>query len=128
MLSTSHNRAYQDFLTLLTACSNILCHSAVPANQAQIQQEFRQLIQWFQENIVNLDSQELNREIAPRWQSIQTEIKREFKLLKTDLVFLAAARQQSTQSERIKQIQQRISRLSGYCRGMMGQEPESKLK
>ena len=118
MLSRSHNRAYQDFLTLLTNFQNFLLDLANSEDVALIKSEFGQLEMWFQQNIANLDTSELEAEIIPRWQSIQTEIRREFKLLTTDILFLVSARQNTTKMQRIEAIQQRLSKLSSYCRVM----------
>jgi hypothetical protein len=87
MLSTSHNRAYQDFITLLTEFKNFLLNSATQVEQDQIKQQFQSLQSCFNQNIAGLNSQNLESELIPRWLSVQTEIKREFKLL-TDVTQL----------------------------------------
>lgn len=115
MLSTSHNRAYQDFLTLLTGFKNFLADSEFQVSQSQVKQKFQHLQQCFEQNIVELDSKNIEPDIVPRWQSVQTEIKREFKLLTTDILFFASARQNTTQTKRLKSIGDRIDKLIGYC-------------
>ncbi|WP_019507595.1 heterocyst frequency control protein PatD [Pleurocapsa sp. PCC 7319] len=119
MLSPSHNRAYQDFLILLTNFKSFLGNPEEKKANSQIQQKFQELQHWFDKNVTDLDEQELEKAIASRWQSVQTEIKREFKLLTTDILFLKSARQQSTQTKRIQSISDRVTKLIGYCQVML---------
>lgn len=119
MLPASHNRAYQDFLTLLTEFEKSLTDPKKKVDNLQIQQGFQHLEQWFTQNIASLDQEELEQVIASRWQSVQTEIKREFKLLTTDILFLASARQNATRIKRIGNISDRLNKLLGYVRIMV---------
>ncbi|MGD1921858.1 MAG: heterocyst frequency control protein PatD [Pleurocapsa sp.] len=119
MLSTLHNRAYQDFLTLLTDFHNFMLNSQKQTNLLIIKQEFKKLEQWFKQNINSLDDEGIDTAYIPRWQSVQREVNREFKLLTTDILFLASARQDATRIKRLKSISDRLSKLSSYCRGML---------
>lgn len=119
MLPRSHNRAYQDFSTLLRNFKGYLSNSEVEVSNSQIQQKFQELKLWFDQNITYLNEQELEQAIASRWQSVQTEIKREFKLLTTDILFLKSARQKPTQIKRIQSISDRVTKLIGYCQVML---------
>ena len=119
MLPPSHNRAYQDFLILLTNFKSFLGNSEEEVANSQIQQKFQELHQWFDKNVSDLDEQELEEAIASRWQSVQTEIKREFKLLTTDVLFLKSARQKYTQTKRVQSISDRVTKLIGYCQVML---------
>ncbi|MDJ0572106.1 MAG: heterocyst frequency control protein PatD [Pleurocapsa sp. MO_192.B19] len=119
MLNASYDRAYQDFLTLLTDFKSFLINPEVEVTNSHIQQQFQKLAQWFDNNIVCLDQQELEQDIVARWQSVQTEIKREFKLLTTDILFLASARQNVTRTKRLQSISDRTTKLIGYCQIML---------
>ena len=119
MLSASHNRAYQDFLTLLTEFKSSLIDSEVETTSFQVKQKFEELQQWFEKNIASLDEQEIEQGIIASWQSVHTEIKREFKLLTTDILFLASARQSQTQTKRLQSISARTTKLIGYCQIML---------
>ena len=119
MLPPLHNRAYQDFLTLLTEFESILVAQTKKNEQSQIRLKFQDLVKWFKQNISDLSQEDLELAIAPRWQSLQTEIKREFNLLSTDMLFLSAARQKATQVQRIKSISDRLAKLIGYCQIML---------
>ena len=122
MLSSSHNRAYQDFLTLLTNFRNFVDGWNNSDRQSKVSSEFEGLERWFQENIVQIDSSDIELSIVAHWQSVQTEIKREFKLLATDILFFASARQNATQKKRQKSIKDRITKLIGYCQILLKEE------
>ena len=111
----SHNRAYQDLLTLLTEFASYLITDEPTHSQPQINRKFQDLSLWFERNIANLSKEDLELAIAPRWQAVQTEIKREFKLLSTDILFLATAHRNDTQRKRLKSINNRLTKLIGYC-------------
>jgi hypothetical protein len=119
MLAASHNRAYQDFLTLLTTFRQNLSAQEQKSNQSYVTQEFQSVSAWFEQNLVPLNAQDLEPGNAPRWQAVQTEILREFKLLSTDVLFLAAARQQTTQQTRLQSIDGRLTKLISYCQIMI---------
>ena len=115
MLSSSHNRAYQDFSTLLTEFRSFLVAEGEKASLERVKQEWEQLKLCFEQQIASIDVGEISEEIALRWQSVQTEIRREFKLLSTDILFLSSARQITTQNKRVKSIGDRLTKLIGYC-------------
>ena len=115
MLSSSLNRAYQEFSTLLTKFHSFLTVETEPASPERVKQEWEQLKLYFEQQIANIDVGEISQAIASRWQSVQTEIKREFKLLSTDVLFLGSARQITTQNKRVKSISDRLSKLISYC-------------
>ena len=119
MLPASHYRAYQDFLTLLTEFTQVIVIEKQKLNLALLKTEFEQLSRWFQAHIVSLGDRQIDPVHISRWQSVQTEILREFKLLSTDMLFLASARQDSTQQKRIKSIKNRLSKLTDYCKIML---------
>ena len=119
MLPASHNRAYQDFLTLLTEFNDWLIITEDQQMQASVNRRFQEISSWFKEHIAELDSHNLSVGISSRWQSVQTEIKREFQLLSVAISFLSAARQKNKQSKRIEDVKQHIAKLIGYCQIML---------
>ncbi len=106
-------------MTLLGNFEGLLPNQNREFVQLKVKAEFHQLTQWFNQNIANLSSEDLAPAIAPRWQSVQTEIKREFKLLTTDMLFLASARSNPSQTKRFKSISDRLNKLTGYCQIML---------
>lgn len=124
MLPTSHYRAYQDFLTLLTEFNCFLVNSEENIAQIQIRQRFDNLQRWFAENITALNSQDLELSISSRWQSVQTEIKRDFKLLSTSVLFLASARKNATRNQKLKNVKDYTTKLINYCQIMIVKDEE----
>lgn len=120
MSSKSHYRAYQEFLALLLKFKNNCDSADAASNATALQQEFNSsLQQWFQNNIISFNAGELNEAIAARWQSLQTEIKREFRLLSTDIIFLASARQIVTKESRLKSVRDRTASLISYAQAIL---------
>ena len=119
MLPATHDRAYQDFLILLTEFARLMLASKKQMNKALMLQRLDLLKTYFEANIAPLDNRSLEPAIASRWQSVQTEIVREYKLLSTDMLFLSSAKQQITQTKRIKSINNRLAKLIGYCQIML---------
>ena len=108
MLSLAHKKAYQEFLTLLNHWQNS------GGNQDKVNEmtkQFSDLQQWFQQEIMTLTDQELDTTVISLWRSLQTEIQREFRLLSTNILFLASSRQASTREKRLKIIGDRINEI-----------------
>jgi hypothetical protein len=118
MLPTSHNRAYQEFLTLLQEFQRG-CIPSQQTNVAALQQNFQTVRQYFEQQIISLTSDNLDEAITPRWQSLQTELKRELRLLTTDMLFLNSSRQPETKQARLKAISDRLAKICGYCQAML---------
>jgi hypothetical protein len=92
----------------------------VSANKLSVQelrQRIRILQQFFQEQIVPLDSDEWHE------RSYRTEISKQLRLLDIDILFLQGAKQQSTVETRLKGISDRISILTGYCQAVLDGKP-----
>ena len=122
MLSPLHKKAYQEFLTWLNPWQNLL------ANHDKVQemtQQFPDLQQWFQQEIMTLTDEELDTTVVSLWRSLHTEIQREFRLLSTDMLFLASSRQASTTESRLKLIGDRITRLIAYCQKILSLAEEN---
>lgn len=115
MSPRSHNRAYQDLISLLTKFTSYLIVQEASQPLPQVKQKFQDLSEWFERNIASLSKEDIDLAIAPRWQAVQTEINREFKLLSTDILFLASARQNNTRTKRLQSITNRLTKLIGYC-------------
>ncbi len=82
-------------------------------------QRFQTAKQVYQSEIINLNSDGLEPAIASRWQSIQTELNRTFRLLQTDIIFLQAARQSATTEQRRANCQQHLDRLLAGCEAIL---------
>jgi hypothetical protein len=119
MLQASHKKAYQELLTLLRNFEKSIFVEDIAAFINIVPKEFQKLQQFFQEQILSLTSEVLDRDISPRWQSWQTEMQREFRLLNTDILFLGSSRQLSTQEVRLKSIRDRFLKLIAYTEAIL---------
>jgi hypothetical protein len=81
----------------------------------QFNQDFTEVQILIENEILNLESSQLNDKISPQWQSIQTEIYRGYRLLMTDILFLKTARKPDMIDTRLNTIQQRLNQLISYC-------------
>jgi hypothetical protein len=71
-----------------------------------------------------LDWEQLDPQQVARVQSYQTEINRQFRLLGMDLMFLRAARQSATETQRRQQVSDRIDSLMQYCEALIERREE----
>lgn len=113
MLPTLHCQHYEEWLQTLERLKNRV------ERGVNLSEEFTGVQQLYQEKIVTLSHEGIDLAIAPRYQSLQTEIHRTLRLLQTDFLFLNAARQSATVRERQRSCLQQIERLIGYCRAIL---------
>jgi hypothetical protein len=118
MLHASHSQAYQELLTLLHELQNSNALKETTGDINSCQKEFQKLQKFFQEEILSLTSEELDEAIASRWQSLQTEMQREFRLLSTDILFLESSRQPGTREARLKSVGDRLTKLISFCQAI----------
>jgi uncharacterized coiled-coil DUF342 family protein len=116
MLPTSHSQAYHNLLNKILTLQSLL--NQLPLNPDQIEESLQQLEQVFQEQVIALTPEELELGIVSRWQSVQTEIHRTFRLLRTDVLLWRAGKQATTKTQRLKVIGNRLEQLIDYCRIM----------
>jgi head-tail adaptor len=114
MLSIIHKKACQNFLDLLVQLENDFQQQF-----AQSESIWAELSELFQQQIISLTDEDLEEKVASGWISWQTEIQREFRLLKSDRLFWLSARQTSTKEARAKIILERLQKLIGYCQIML---------
>lgn len=110
----SHSQAYQEFLISLEKLKNEFLIDIEDIDISSLKTEFQKVKLFFQQNIASLEIENSNEAIAMRWQSLQTELYREFRLLDTDLLFLASSRQADTRLQRARSLLGRIERITKY--------------
>ncbi len=116
MLSAPHQKAYQEFMFLLTKFKDNFKDDEREVSLNTIKERFRTIQLWFEEKIAHLSTENLAEvAIAPRWQAIQRELIREFRLLSTDIIFLASSRKAATKEARLRTIDTRIAKLINFC-------------
>ena len=76
---------------------------------------FTQVQELFTTFMASFQDMELNTTVAPRWQSLQTEMHKQMRLLGIDVMFLQASRPGNMAQQRQKQIVDRLKILIDYC-------------
>lgn len=119
MLPSLHQKAYRELIQVLMQLQQNLADLGVPITSLEL--GFQRVQNVFRTQIIQLTSEGLEPNLAPKWQSVQTEIYRTFKLLETDMLFLRSSRYSATVQTRKANIGKRISRLIGYCRKLLNE-------
>ncbi len=117
MLPPLHRQRYQEFQQALeqlhvTADAKDLQVAALRANFEDVQQRFLS-------QIASLTGDDLAPEDVSRWQSFQTEIYKQMRLLGTDVMLLQASRSSATSVSRSSSVRDRINTLIQYCKALL---------
>jgi mannose/cellobiose epimerase-like protein (N-acyl-D-glucosamine 2-epimerase family) len=118
MLPESYQHAFDRFQRSLQR----LQQATQSADRAMLQSAFQATQELFQQQIAPLDLEALDPKISLKARAIQVEINKQMRLLATDLLFLQAARQPTTASQRQQQIGDRVEMLLRYCVAVMEQQ------
>ena len=117
MLPSLQRKCYQEFQHALEQL-----HKRVAATDLEVaafRDEFRDLQQLFQSQIVSLSADDFDPDYAYRWQSFQTEIYKQMRLLETDVMLLQASRSPATTLARAAGVSDRIKTLIQYCEALL---------
>lgn len=117
MLVPSQRKSYQDFEAVLDNLHT--CTQSQELDKAELQQRFQAVKQFFQSRILRLHPDQIKDEQVSVWQSRQTEIHKNIRLLETDIVMLQTARHAATIQSRVAIICDRLNTLKQYCRSML---------
>lgn len=109
MLPTNYRQAYESLLRKLEDFSVALPEEDSPTGS----QCFQALQTCLEKQVLSLNDDILEPEVANRWRPIQTELYRSWRLLETDWLFLATARQ--GREKRLQIISDRVATLKRYC-------------
>lgn len=66
------------------------------------------------EPVWSLSDDGLEPHLVSKWRSLTTELHRELKLCKTDFLFLKAAKNPTTQAQRLTTLNERISKMIAF--------------
>ncbi|MGK7950398.1 MAG: heterocyst frequency control protein PatD [Xenococcaceae cyanobacterium] len=113
----SHSQAYQEFLLSLEKLNNEFLIGSEDIDLPSLKAEFQTIKLFFQSHIATI--QELDEAIAMQWQSLQTELYRELRLLETDILFFASSRAAETKLQRLRSLRERIERMIKYCQAIL---------
>jgi hypothetical protein len=113
MSSSLHFQSYQEFQHALEQLRMIITATDLP--EVALRESFQNLQQMFERQIASLSADDVAPEHAPRWQSIQTEIYKQMRLLATDIMLLQASRSLATSQRRVLGVRTRLDTLIQYC-------------
>lgn len=111
MLPHLHRQCYLKFSEVLQQLQT----TDTPVDASQLYQKFLAAQQFFQQQILSLDTSDLNQDTQSRIRSYQTEISKQLRLLEMDIRFLQAAKAEATATTRQLQISDRLKILQSYC-------------
>ena len=114
MLPTNYHQAYKSLLRKLEYFSFALLDGDASTGL----QSFQALQTCLEGEILSLNDDNFSPEVANRWRTVQTELYRSWRLLETDWLFLASARQ--GREKRLQIISERVATLKGYCQVLLG--------
>ncbi|NEP03019.1 MAG: heterocyst frequency control protein PatD [Symploca sp. SIO2E9] len=117
MLPQSHSQRYQEFQQALKQMYETA--AAKDWHFAGLREQFQELQQLFKSQIVSLSSDNLSPDYASRWQSLQTEIHKQMRLLDTDLMLLQASRSSARSLSRAASVRERLNTLMVYSQAII---------
>lgn len=117
MLPSLQRQCYQEFQQALEHLHKKV--AATDLEVAPLRDEFQDLQQLFQSRIVSLSADDFDPDYAYRWQSFQTEIYKQMRLLETDVMLLQASRSSATTLARAAGVSDRIKTLMKYCEALL---------
>jgi hypothetical protein len=120
MLPLLHQQHYERFKQVLEQISQMVTDTI--CSESVLKLKLTELQQFFQDQILSLNADELDSEIAQRVQSYQVEMNKQLRLLGMDVMFLQAAQQATTNRQRRSQVSERLRILIRYCEVVLGKE------
>ncbi len=117
MLPLLHCQRYREFQQALE-----LLHQASTVNDLEVsalRDNFQKVQQLFDSKIASLNADDVAPHYASRWQSVQTEIHKQMRLLATDVMLLISARSSATFQRRVSSVRDRINTLIQYCEALL---------
>ncbi len=115
MLPDIHHQCYLKLSEVLQQ----LQKGDTPIDASGLYQKFLAAQQFFQQQILSLDTSDLNQDTQSRIRSYQTEISKQLRLLEMDIRFLQAAKAKETANTRQLQISDRLKTLQRYCEAIL---------
>ncbi|MDJ1176337.1 heterocyst frequency control protein PatD [Roseofilum capinflatum] len=117
MLSKEHMQIYQNFLDIL---KEVLILSTTETTPDLLIPTCQEVEDFFGQQIAPLSWDQNYPVSEMAWQSIQTEMHKQIKLLVTETTFYQMSRQESAQQQRKKKISHYTQALIRYCEILLG--------
>lgn len=119
MLQPTHRQRYQEFQQALEELDKDV--TVRDLENSVLQEHFQTVKARFLAQIASLSADDFAMDVVSRWQSFQTEIYKQMRLLETDLMLLRASRSETTTQARRMSVRDRISALIRYCEALLEQ-------
>ncbi len=113
MLPLQHCQRYEDFQQALEQLHEAV--GVLDGEKVTLRERFQAVQKLFERQIATLSADEIAPDVAPRWQSVQTEIYKQMRLLQTDIMLLQASRSSATSQSRVSHVRDRLNTLMQYC-------------
>ena len=117
MLPLLHFQRYQEFKHALEQLQKMIAVTNWEA--AALRDSVQNVQQLFQNQLAILSAEDLAPVDAPRWQSFQTEIHKQMRLLETDMMLLHSSRSSATSQRRLLSVRDRLNTLIQYCEALL---------
>lgn len=117
MLPMLHRQCYQEFQQALEQLQTTTSDTEIEG--AKLRNALQTVQQLFQQQIATLNADELAPNQVARWQSLQTEIHKQMRLLQTDVMLLLSSRQSATSQRRTSEVRNRLNTLIQYCQALL---------
>lgn len=117
MLPSLHCQHYQAFQRALEQLLQWVAEQ--PEEGAVLRKHFQGVKQMFQHQITTLSIDDIAPESASRWQSLQTEMHKQMRLLETDVMLLLSSRSLATSQHRTSGVCDRLHILIQYCTALL---------
>lgn len=117
MLPPSQSQHYQEFQQALEQLRDRM--ASPDLGVATILEPFQQVKQLYYDRIASLSADNVAPDLASRWQSVQTEIYKQMRLLETDMMLLQASRSSATFNSRVSSVSDRLNTLIQYCQSLL---------
>lgn len=117
MLPMLHRQCYQEFQQALEQLQTITSDTEIEG--AKLRNASQTVQELFQQQITTLNTDGLAPNQFARWQSLQTEIHKQMRLLQTDVMLLLASRQSATSQRRTSEMRNRLNTLIQYCEALL---------
>jgi hypothetical protein len=117
ILSEDRRQCYQELQQALEQLQKTAAQENL--DRAALAIEYKKVQQFFGNQIMRAESDDLDASETPPEQSYLTEIHKQLRLLGTDVTFLQASRQPATAEARQTGAIARLNTLIGYCDALL---------
>ncbi|MEL4894750.1 heterocyst frequency control protein PatD [Crocosphaera sp. Alani8] len=119
MLLKFYHQSYKELLVKLLGLQDLVISEDM--DMIMVKSAYEQVQTIFQAQILSVNLDELDCNAISLVRSAQTELYKNLRLLRTDLLFLTSSRQTQTREKRVEKVQQKVKELIGYCEGIINQ-------